>query len=221
MLGSLEICIAGESMVALPQKALWWPSRGTLFVADVHLGKEASFQAQSIPIPMGPTAETLNRLDALIRSTRAEHLILLGDLWHAKSGRTPKLVDDFIAWRTRHQTVKMTLVEGNHDLKSGKLPANSNFEEVAEPFLVPPFALSHYPEPCADGYVLCGHIHPGVLLEGRGRQSMKLPCFWIGKRVAVLPAFGEFTGCARVSPVEGDQVMVVAEDQVIRVPLVS
>jgi hypothetical protein len=32
----------------------------------------------------------------------------------------------------------------------------------------------------------------------------------------VLPAFGEFTGCAEVTPSEGDAVWVVAGDEVMR-----
>ena len=51
----------------------------------------------------------------------------------------------------------------------------------------------------------------------RGRQRLKLPAFWFGPRVGVLPAFGEFTGGAVVSPRPGDRVFVVAGDQVVPV----
>ena len=67
------------------------------------------------------------------------------------------------------------------------------------------------------GYALAGHIHPAVRLSERGGQSLRLPCFWFGPRVGVLPSFGAFTGSAVVRPRAGDQVFVVADDQVIRV----
>jgi metallophosphoesterase superfamily enzyme len=65
-------------------------------------------------------------------------------------------------------------------------------------------------------YVLAGHVHPCAVLVGRGRQRERLPCFWLGERTGVLPAFGEFTGCAEVTPSEGDAVWVVAGDEVMR-----
>jgi metallophosphoesterase superfamily enzyme len=67
------------------------------------------------------------------------------------------------------------------------------------------------------GYALAGHIHPAVRLTERGGQSLRLPCFWFGARVGVLPAFGAFTGSARVRPRAGDQVFVVADGEVIGV----
>jgi len=212
--GSWEVCVAGEKLIALAQMALYWPSEGMLFIADVHLGKDASFQSAGIPVPLGPTSETLARLAELLHVVQPRRVVMLGDLWHAKEGRTDDLVSEFIAWREVHGEVEIILVEGNHDLKSGPLPEAARVIEVKEPHIVGPFALCHHPEACPDGYVLGGHIHPGVVLEGRGRQAVKLPCFWFGKQVAVLPAFGSFTGCGRVSPCEGDQVLIVCEGNV-------
>jgi hypothetical protein len=44
---------------------------------------------------------------------------------------------------------------------------------------------------------------------------MTLPCFHFGANVAILPAFGEFTGTALVRPVAGDRVYVVAGERVL------
>jgi len=215
VLGSWELCIAGETLVALPELALLWPAQSTLFIADVHLGKDASFAAAGIPVPQGSTTETLARLSHVLRKACPQRLVLLGDLWHAKSGRTAAFTEEFLDWRRTNGDIEMILVEGNHDVKAGPLPAVADVREVKEPHLVGPFALCHYPEQCPDGYVLSGHIHPAVVLQGRGRQSLKLPCFWFGKQTGVLPAFGSFTGCARVSPCEGDQVLIIADGRVV------
>ena len=202
-------------MIALPDKALFWSSESALFIADVHLGKEASFLAAGVPVPLGPTADTFKNLSTVLLKTKPKILYLLGDLWHAKAGRTIGFTEDFIQWRNSHHDVEMALVEGNHDLKSGPLPNEANVREVKEPFSAGPFSLCHYPDTEADGYVLSGHLHPGVVLQGRGRQALKLPCFWFGPQTGVLPAFGEFTGCSKVSPAPGDQVLIVAEGQVL------
>jgi metallophosphoesterase superfamily enzyme len=66
-------------------------------------------------------------------------------------------------------------------------------------------------------YNLSGHIHPGVHLEGIARQSMTLPCFYFGKSVGLLPAFGLFTGLARIRPKAGDKVFVIAKGKVVEV----
>ena len=219
MFSCREICVAGEKVIALPEKALFWPSESALFIADIHLGKEASFLAAGVPVPLGPTSETLANLSTVLTKAKPKILYLLGDLWHAKAGRTIGFTDDFIQWRKSHHNVEMVLVEGNHDLKSGPLPIEANVREVKEPYTVGPFSLCHYPETVAASYVLSGHLHPGVVLQGRGRQALKLPCFWFGPQTGVLPAFGEFTGCSKVSPAVGDQVLIVAEGQVMPVQI--
>ena len=83
----------------------------------------------------------------------------------------------------------------------------------------PPFALAHHPIEAESSYVLAGHIHPCATLVGTARQRERLPCFWFGARIGVLPAFGEFTGCASIQPADGDAVWAVAEDCVIPITM--
>ncbi len=215
--GGVTIEVAGEVLELRPDRSVYWPGERTLFVADVHLGKAATFRSFGLPVPTGTTDGTLDVLSRAIEETRVGRLVILGDLWHAKAGRTDEVVGKFLDWRERHDGVSMVLVEGNHDRRSGRLPNGSCVEEVAEPFGLGPFALRHYPEPSSSGYVLSGHLHPGAVLDGPGRQSMKLPCFWFGREVAVLPAFGDFTGCAAIRPARGDSVFVLADGRVCRV----
>ena len=81
-----------------------------------------------------------------------------------------------------------------------------------------PFALAHHPIPVEGHYVLAGHIHPCVTVRGRGRGNReRLACFWFGRETAILPAFGEFTGCAEIAPASGDRVWVVAGSEVIAI----
>jgi metallophosphoesterase superfamily enzyme len=65
--------------------------------------------------------------------------------------------------------------------------------------------------------VLAGHVHPAVRVGGRGRDRLRLPCFWFGPRVGVLPAFGAFTGTHTITPAPGDRVFAVADDRVLAV----
>jgi uncharacterized protein len=52
---------------------------------------------------------------------------------------------------------------------------------------------------------------------GPRRERLRLPCFWFGPSVGVVPAFGEFTGLATVPALPDDGVFAVAGDEVIEV----
>jgi metallophosphoesterase superfamily enzyme len=66
-------------------------------------------------------------------------------------------------------------------------------------------------------YYFSGHIHPGIVMRGLGKQSLRLPCFYFGKMDAVLPAFGKFTGTFPVNPQKHDTVFAIAENKLIRI----
>jgi uncharacterized protein len=185
---------AGETVHLLPDRALYWPAGQTLFIADLHIGKAATYRALGQPVPGGTTAENLARLTVLIAAHAPQHIIFLGDFLHAAAARTPAILQALTAWRTRHADVAMTLVRGNHDSRAGDPPAQLNIEVVDEPFLHGPFACCHHPQQHATHFVLAGHVHPVCWLAGKGRDSLRLPCFVAQPGLAVFPAFGEFTG---------------------------
>jgi uncharacterized protein len=212
-----RIELEGETLVLLPERAVFRERSRTLLIADAHFGKASAFRAGGVPVPRGTTLGALTRLDALVERTHARRIIFLGDFLHARAGRTPGTLGHLLAWRLRHRDVAMTLVRGNHDRAAGDPPDELDIGCVEEPLLEPPFTLAHYPSPSDVGYTLAGHLHPGARLVGTGRQRLRLPCFWFGARVAVLPAFGEFTGLAPVEPAAGDRVFVVADTAVIPV----
>ena len=72
---SITVDVAGERLVLLPQKAVYWPRERMLAIADIHFGKAAAFRSFGIPVPRGTTTENLDALDALIDATGAPVLI--------------------------------------------------------------------------------------------------------------------------------------------------
>ena len=209
---SLEHC--GETLWLLPDKAIYWPARRTLLVADVHIGKAASYRALHQPVPRGTTDATLARLDALLNSYDCEQLIILGDFLHARTALSPGTLASLHTWRSRHSAVNVVLVRGNHDRHAGDPPVDLGIEVRDEPLLLEPFALRHEPTPHPSHPVLAGHVHPVYLLRGRARQRLRLPCFLIDAQVSLLPAFGEFTGGWLVEPGSDTRVFLAAGDQV-------
>ncbi|MGL4422238.1 MAG: ligase-associated DNA damage response endonuclease PdeM, partial [Gemmataceae bacterium] len=189
----------------LPAPALYLPAPQTLLVADTHWGKADTFRAVGVPI--GDTLlMDLARLSDVLRQSGARRLIILGDLFHAKAGKSPQVLSAISAWRAEHCELQITVIRGNHDRHAGDPPPAWGFECVNEPLLEPPLAYRHFPEPTPGHYTLAGHLHPGYTIRGRGRQHLKLPCFHFNHAVGILPAFGSFTGTAAVDPAPDDRL---------------
>lgn len=209
--------VAGEELLLLGDRAACWPARATLLVADPHFGKAAAFRFAGLFVPKGTTAAALARLSQLLAATGAERIVFLGDFLHAREGRHEPMWAAITSWRQAHANVAMSLVRGNHDRHAGDPPGELGIEVVDGPMVEGPFALAHHPVPVEGRYVLAGHIHPCVTVRGKGRQRERLACFWFGRDTGVLPAFGEFTGCAEITPAPGERVWVVAGPDVIAV----
>jgi uncharacterized protein len=209
--------IAGETLTLLAERAAYWARESTLLVADPHFGKAATFRALGVPVPRGTTAATLARLDTAIEHTNARRVVFLGDFLHAREGRVPETLRVMNEWRRRRAAIAMLLVRGNHDARAGDPPAELDIKCVDGPTTEMPFVFAHHPETSGEGYVIAGHVHPGVRLAGAAREHVRLPCFWFGASIAVLPAFGEFTGLADVDVAPADRVWVVADGAVVRV----
>jgi uncharacterized protein len=201
----------------LPEKAVWLPAARTLLVADPHFGKAAVFRARGIPVPRGSTGGSLQTLSVLIERLGAQQLVFLGDFMHARESHSTGTLEALAQFRAAHARCAMTLVRGNHDSHAGDPPASLDIAIVDEPFLVDGLALKHHPEPEADHYVLAGHLHPCVRLAAAG-DAARLPCFWMGEHVGVLPAFGEFTGMHPVRAAAGERLYAVTEERVFALP---
>ena len=212
---SATVDVRGEAMLLFAERAAFWVGGSTLLVADPHFGKAATFRAAGIPVPRGTTADGLTRLDALLARTAARRIVFLGDFLHAREGRAPATLEAVRAWREAHSEVAMVVVRGNHDRHAGDAPPELGITSINGPIVEPPFVFAHHPAASESGYVFAGHLHPSVDLTGQARQRVRLPCFWLGSNAAVLPAFGDFTGLASVTPMIGDRVFVVADDQIV------
>jgi uncharacterized protein len=209
--------VLGERLRMLGERVVYWERTATLLVADPHFGKAAAFRAAGVPVPRGTTTEALDRLDAALRRVRTTRIIFLGDFLHAREGREPETLRAINEWRASHADIAMILVRGNHDKRAGDPPSELDMRCVDAPLIEPPFVFAHHPVPSSLGYVLCGHVHPGVRLFGPGGERARFACFWFGRAMAVLPAFGEFTGLATIDVQPGDRVWVVADGEVFPV----
>lgn len=209
-----------EELWLLPGRALWWPRQEWLSVADVHLGKGASFRALGVPVPSGTTSANLGALDRLLHETGAKRLLFLGDLFHSRSGLLSAM-PALKAWRERWARLDITLVRGNHDRHAGEADPSLGFDVCDEPFRAGPLHFCHHPQwnavPAGE-LLIAGHLHPAFALV-HGHERLRLPCFWLRQQCLVLPAFGDFTGGLDMRREPGDRIFLVSDEAVHALPL--
>jgi DNA ligase-associated metallophosphoesterase len=214
--GTVAVTVADETLWLLPQRAAFWPRQRTLLIADAHLGKAAAFRRQGVAVPAGTTEQNLQQLSTLVETLNASRVVFLGDMLHNRVA-LDATARAFTRWRERHAALEVVLVRGNHDKRAGDPPSNWRVQCVSEPWVIDGIALCHLPQAVPGHYAIAGHVHPAARLAGRGRELVRLACFYFAHDCAILPAFGPFTGMADVEPREGDRVYVIAESRVIDV----
>lgn len=212
---SLEVEIYDEHIELFPQKAMFWKKYGTLFLADVHLGKINHFRRSGIAVPVQANERNLEQLVELIQATHPKRVVFLGDLFHSHYNPEWEVFGELVK---HFENVSFELVVGNHDIMSDQQYIRKGIV-CHDKLMIGPFLFTHHPvEEIPDSlYNFSGHLHPGVVLRGRGRQAVTLPCFCFGSRQALLPAFGEFTGLAKIRPKKDDRIFVVADNRVLLV----
>ncbi len=229
---SIDIEFGGETLTLLAQKAVVWGRERTLFIADVHLGKAASFRAAGLAVPSGHSQDDVAQIERLVVAHEISHLVVLGDLVHNRASYTPTLDAAMRHFVSQHPTLKRTLVIGNHDNSAGLPPLEWSFECISEFLRLAPFNCLHEPLNWAKSnrvasnvdrsteqasFSLAGHIHPAAWLR-TPREAVNLPCFWQSKTQLVLPSFGRLTGRFIVEPRADDVTYVVTGQQIFRNP---
>lgn len=199
------------------EKAAFSKEYATLFIADTHFGKAATFRRSGIPIPQGSTAGTLKLIDNLIEETGASRLVILGDMFHAPSSLSPQVREALDCWFERHHNVHMTLIRGNHDSHVDSMLSNWPIQVLEPGATLGPIGLAHHPgkPPIGANLLMCGHLHPAVRFSMAGDSLGKLPCFFLSADCLVLPAIGKFTGTHPVRPGPGDRTWVIAGDKLV------
>ncbi|MES1180306.1 MAG: ligase-associated DNA damage response endonuclease PdeM, partial [Verrucomicrobiota bacterium] len=205
---------AGEKLELLPERALWWSREKTLFITDPHFGKTSAFRFAGIPAPELADHDDLGRLESMVKRHGVERLIILGDFFHAKTGRSKATLSALTEWRERHAKLDIVLVLGNHDRHAGKPPKEWRIQCVKSPWPLAPFLCAHSPETKQDGFVLAGHWHPSFRFNDSIGSGVHAPCFYFSGKVAVLPAYGSFTGRHPVKPKGNDRIFLIGPDEV-------
>lgn len=209
-MSDLSIEILGEELVLTCSGVVWLPAFRALLVADLHLGKDATFRAAGIPVPSGSTTETLASLSSISQRFNAEQVFVLGDLWHHQASEA---LEDWLITCA----VEVHLVPGNHDRKALKQLHPKGLNVLPEVCELGPFKLRHDPS-SNEGFAICGHLHPVISLDRRHFPSQRARCYWQTQTSLILPSFGNFTGGSPITPTPGDRIYLCASDRVVELP---
>ena len=218
----MNLRFADEDFVLLADRAILWPRRRALLVADTHFGKDALFQARGVPVPTDVTAHDLTRLGGLVDVNEVHELIVLGDFFHGRESNDAEMTRGLKAWRDARPHVAVTLLRGNHDRHAGD-PDDSLDIACLNSLTIDAVKLQHDPLPDDapnddDVSILCGHVHPAATLADFDGTVVKLPCFVLDARQLILPAFGRFTGTATMPRKPGRELLIAAHGRVLRQP---
>jgi DNA ligase-associated metallophosphoesterase len=219
----VRFSFSGHELMALPQGALYWPSRRALLVADLHLEKGSWFARLGQMLPPYDSIATLSDLTALAVSTSAEEIWCLGDSFHDRHGcdRLPERAREMLVALT--SSTRWTWITGNHDPAFAD-PCGGAILDEAE---VDGLLLRHEANPSETRPELSGHFHPKLRINLRGRKVSRR-CFVATDRKLILPAFGSLTGGLDASHPEivravgpDAQALVPVSDRLLRFPLAA
>lgn len=207
--------LADQHLWLHPLRAIYWQEAQALLLADLHLGKAIHFRRAGIATPSAVEDTNFDHLISLLLTFQPKRVLLLGDLFHSDYNT---VWEDWQALLQQFQHLSFELIPGNHDILPTEVYENSKLIMRPKTYDQGPFRLTH--EPLAkvpnDYYNLAGHLHPGVLLHGSGKQHLRLPCFHFAPQQGILPAFGAFTGLAIMPVTKDDQIFGIAEEEVIK-----
>ncbi|WP_422360509.1 ligase-associated DNA damage response endonuclease PdeM [Reichenbachiella sp.] len=208
-----EAKIQNQTFYLLPEKVIFWKEQKALILSDLHIGKASHFRKAGVPISSHIHVNEFFVLDAIIEELKPEKILFVGDLFHSEHNQEWDL---FYNWAHNYEHIELILIKGNHDILPESLYQNSRLQ-VMDQLLIDNIEFTHERNENPEGYNISGHLHPGVSMVGSGKQSLKLPCFLFREDHAFLPAFGHFTGIAKIKPSKKDNIFVVAENEIIHV----
>ncbi len=147
----------------------------TAVIADVHLGYEWARASHGDVVPPHSLDETIVKLTNLLDRAEIARLVVAGDLVESPHlcPRTARDVLRLFAW-LRERGVEPVWVRGNHD---------PNRDQPTS-LVIDGWDVRHGDRALPKGPCVFGHHHPALKAGG-----LSAPCFLVGERTIVLPAF--------------------------------
>jgi uncharacterized protein len=176
-----------KRMFHATERALYWPDRRALLVADLHFEKASWFARAGQMLPPFDSRATCEALLALVERLDPAEIWALGDSFHDDDG--PGRIDapslDLLARIGRGR--RLVWIAGNHD-DGADLPGERHVEIDVDGIVLRHEALPGEVRP-----EISGHFHPKIRVK-TAQRSVSRPCYVCDGQRIILPAFGSLTG---------------------------
>lgn len=188
---TLSTTIRNKAFIFHAHRAVYLPFAEVLVVSDVHLGKTTHFRKHGLSVPQQVAVKDLERLSGLVDEFQPKKMVIAGDFFHAEANSE---LDLFAKWREQSPNVSVVLVKGNHDRLAKGIYQSLGIEVYEEQYFLDDLVITHEYQETIERFQISGHIHPGIVLKGKGKQKLRLPVFAYNPKHLLLPAFSLFTG---------------------------
>jgi putative SbcD/Mre11-related phosphoesterase len=164
-----------------PERAALHLPTATAVIADLHLGYDQVRCWAGEALPAFGLDDTLAALKALVVRHEVRHLLIAGDMF--EDGRRPDTAAELLDWLGQNQIELLGVVPGNHD--RGLDQAGVSWPLYPEGVRLGGWHIVHGDGRLPRGRVIHGHVHPCL----RWGKRHAVPCFLVGARRLILPAF--------------------------------
>ncbi len=169
--------------------ALHWVEARLLAVADLHLGKGASFARHGSLLPPHDTKATIRRLAEAVTRLDPECVVCLGDSFHDRGSVRGLDRASLAALEDLARTREWIWIAGNHDPEPPSMLSGS----AMETFTTGRLTFRHEPSCAMVAGEVSGHLHPSAAIAPKGTR-IRRRCFASDGRRVILPAFGAYAG---------------------------
>ena len=208
---SLKLNIQEEEFIFDDRRAIYWPRKKTLILADLHWGKTHYLRQHGVAISDNVLEADLQRLRQLIEDYEVRTLLVLGDLIHHEKSLEPDLVEKLT--RFRHDNpCELILLKGNHDRYTSFPPSWGIIEESE--FKLGSFLFHHEYSKTQRKFQFSGHIHPMIRLRA-GNDSLRFPAFILSEKFCHLPAFSYLTGGQDIRLTQNEKGIVITKEGLV------
>jgi DNA ligase-associated metallophosphoesterase len=207
--------IRNQQLVLTNERCIYWKDQKLILLSDTHFGKSGHFRKEGIGVPQRVMENDLTRLQHITSFFQPKGLLIIGDLFHSKYNQEIKL---FEAFRRNNSFIDIHLISGNHDILHEEQYKHLDIHHHGIRLNLGPFTFVHDIHDSSkdeETYYFCGHLHPGISIQGKAKQKLKFPCFYFTENHACLPAFSLFTGMGMIKPRKKDQAFMITKESII------
>jgi hypothetical protein len=184
-------------------------SLNSIVISDPHLGYEGVMAKRGMLIPKVNLKHLLEMLDACIRKTGADRLIIDGDIKNEFSTVETEELNELIDLLrfVKEKGIRLTIVKGNHDNFVERYKEPFKLEIHGQEFAENGYLFFHGEALPAKSsktkFMIMGHEHPSIAVFNKAGKKEKLRCFLYGslygKKLLVIPASNYFASGTEIN----------------------